>query len=56
MTTFNIIMVAVLFFLSGVNLTLSFVSENMWDFNLFAFTLSFSIGCYNVYEAISLLP
>ena len=54
MTTFNIIMIAVLFFLSGVNLTFSFVSENMWSFHLFV--LTFAVGCYNVYETISLLP
>ena len=56
MITFNIIMIAVLFFLSGVNLTFSFVSENTWEFNLFAFIFSFGVGCYNVYETISLLP
>ena len=56
MTTFNIIMIAVLFFLSGVNLTLSFVSEDMWEFCMFAFAFSFAAGCYNVYETISLLP
>ena len=54
MTTFNIIMIAVLFFLSGVNVAFSFKGENMWSFHIFVIT--FAGGCYSVYETIRLLP
>ena len=54
MKTFNIIMIAVLFFLSGANVAFSFVGENMWSFHIFV--LTFVVGCYSVYETISLLP
>ena len=56
MTTFNIIMIAALFFLSGVNLVIYFVLDDDDIFSLFAFGLSFMMGCYNVSETISLLP
>lgn len=54
MTTFNIIITAVLFFLSGVNLAVSLINGARWSFTRFVIT--FTIGCYNVYETISLLP
>lgn len=49
-------MIAVLFFLSGANLVIYFVLDDDDIFSLFAFGLSFTIGCYIVYETISLLP
>lgn len=56
MTAFDIIIIAVLFFLSGVNLVIYFVLDDDYIFSLFAFGLSFMMGCYNVCEAVSLLP